>query len=195
MLNLAASPATVTGWTSPEWDGSDPAYPYQCATVEPFYIQAAAWSPDDSTIYIGTTGYHPNGWPVGRPPVTGCATPPPRSRPPRPGPAQLGQLHRLRLAVLGGRRRQHRLLRRARAVVINPSDCDARARAVAAPGFEGLSARPALLTFNPTRGRGLGADDMLDTTAGLWIASDNQNGASQCAGKSGRAGICFLPYS
>ena len=92
MLNVATSPATVTAWTSPEWDGSageaTPAspttgYPYECATVEPFYIQAAAWSPDDSTIYIGTTGYHPNGWPVGRHPVTGSATPPPRSRPPR----------------------------------------------------------------------------------------------------------------
>ena len=68
-------------------------------------------------------------------------------------------------------------------------------RAVAAPGFEGLSASSGVLTFNPTRGRGLGADGMLDTSAGLWIASDNQNGASQCAGKSGHAGICFLPYS
>ena len=74
MLNLATSPATVTGWTSPEWDGSqgeatpqnpNNGYPYECATVEPFYIQAAAWSPDDSTIYIGTTGFHPNGWPTG----------------------------------------------------------------------------------------------------------------------------------
>ena len=32
MLNLAGATATVTGWTSPEWDGSNPAYPYQCAT-------------------------------------------------------------------------------------------------------------------------------------------------------------------
>jgi hypothetical protein len=54
MLHLATSPASVTAWTSPEWDGSQgeatPAspttgYPYQCAGVEPFYIQAAAWSP------------------------------------------------------------------------------------------------------------------------------------------------------
>jgi len=80
MLNLATSPATVTAWTSPQWDGSageatpaDPAsgYPYECATVEPFYIQAAAWSPNDSEIYIGTTGYHPNGWPTGATPRNG----------------------------------------------------------------------------------------------------------------------------
>ena len=45
MLNVGGSSATVTGWTSPEFDGSDSSYPYQCATVEPFYIQAASWSP------------------------------------------------------------------------------------------------------------------------------------------------------
>ena len=81
MLDLATTPtATVTGWTSPQWDGSqgeatpqnpNNGYPYECATVEPFYIQAAAWSPDDSTIYIGTTGYHPNGWPTGSSPRNG----------------------------------------------------------------------------------------------------------------------------
>jgi hypothetical protein len=35
---------------------------------------------------------------------------------------------------------------------------------------------------------------MLVTGAGLWIASDNYNGSSQCGGVSGHAGICFLPY-
>src|SRR5215472_6309746 len=61
MLNLAGSKATVTGWTSPEWDGSDTAhYPYfQCTTNLAFYIRAGAWSPDDSTVYLATTGYHP----------------------------------------------------------------------------------------------------------------------------------------
>src|SRR5580693_2449834 len=71
MLNVGGSSASVTGWTSPEFDGSDSSYPYQCATVEPFYIQAAAWSPDDSTVYIGTTGYHANGYPVGQTPRQG----------------------------------------------------------------------------------------------------------------------------
>ena len=84
----------------------------------------------------------------------------------------------------------------AAALCLNGSDCDAQGPgAISAPGFEGLSPATGLLTFNPTRARGLGADDMTDTSAGLWIASDNQNGASQCAGKSGHAGICFLPNS
>jgi hypothetical protein len=46
-----------------------------------------------------------------------------------------------------------------------------------------------------SRDRGLGADDMLLTSAGLWIASDNDFGSSKCGGVSGHAGICFLPYS
>jgi hypothetical protein len=206
MLNVATSPATVTAWTSPEWDGSageaTPAspttgYPYECATVEPFYIQAAAWSPDDSTIYIGTTGYHPNGWPVGKTPRNGLCD----AAAAFPA-TQTQVLHTwvnytgcdslysaaadASTAYFGGHERWSS----------NPSACDsAGTGAVAAPGFEGLSASSGVLTFNPTRGRGLGADGMLDTSAGLWIASDNQNGASQCAGKSGHAGICFLPYS
>jgi hypothetical protein len=58
----------------------------------------------------------------------------------------------------------------------------------------GLSATTGAVTFNPTRARGLGADDMEITSAGLWIASDNQQNASQCGGVFGHAGICFLPY-
>ena len=45
-----------------------------------------------------------------------------------------------------------------------------------------------------SRDRGLGADDMLLTSAGLWIASDNQAGSNMCGGVSGLSGICFLPY-
>jgi hypothetical protein len=35
---------------------------------------------------------------------------------------------------------------------------------------------------------------MLLTNAGLWIASDNFGGNTQCGGVSGYAGICYLPY-
>ncbi len=51
-----------------------------------------------------------------------------------------------------------------------------------------------------SRGRGLGADDMLLTPTGLWIASDNAQNSDAC-GKTatgalahGHAGLCFLPY-
>jgi hypothetical protein len=66
--------------------------------------------------------------------------------------------------------------------------------------MEGLSPATGALFVNSagtagyySRARGLGADDMLVTSAGLWIASDNQNNASQCGGVFGHAGICFLP--
>ena len=154
MLNLATSPATVTGWTSPEWDGSqgeatpsDPTngYPYECATVEPFYIQAAAWSPDDSTIYIGTTGYHPNDWPTGATPRNGLCD----AAAAFPA-TQTSVLHTwvnytgcdslysaaadASTAYFAGHERWSK----------NPNDCDAQGPgAVSAPGMEGLSPRPA----------------------------------------------------
>ena len=223
MLNVATSPATVTAWTSPEWDGSageaTPAspttgYPYECATVEPFYIQAAAWSPDDSTVYIGTTGYHPNGWPVGATPRTGLCDAAAAF------PATQGTVYSLwvnyigcdslysaaadaHAAYFGGHER----------FSMNPNDCDALGPdegtdegAYSAPGIEalnpaasnsggGLYVNSADTAGYYSRGRGLGADDMLVTSAGLWIASDNQAGASACDGQSAHAGICFLPYS
>jgi hypothetical protein len=222
MLNLATTPASVTAWTSPQWDGSQgeqlpggtTGYPYECATVEPFYIQAAAWSPDDSTIYIGTTGYHPNGWPVGQTPRTGLCDAAAAF------PATQAAVYSLWInyigcdslysaaadahaAYFGGHER----------FSMNPNDCDALGPdegtdegAYNAPGIEalnpaatnaggGLYVNSADTAGYYSRGRGLGADDMLVTSAGLWIASDNQNGASACDGQSAHAGICFLPYS
>jgi hypothetical protein len=77
----------------------------------------------------------------------------------------------------------------------NPRGCDsAGPGAISAPGIEGLSPATGALTFNPTRSRGLGADDMLITSAGLWIASDNLDRSAQCGHVSGHAGICLLPY-
>ncbi len=200
MLNLATSPATVTGWTSPEWDGSagnlPGGYPYQCATVEPFYIQAAAWSPDDSTVYIGTTGYHPWNLPVGSYPRTGLCDAAAAF------PAQQASVLHLWInytgcdslysvaadastAYFGGHERWSQ----------NPNGCDsAGPGAISAPGMEGLSPATGALTFNPTRARGLGADDMLITNAGLWIASDNLDNSQTCGGVNGLAGICLLPY-
>ncbi len=67
--------------------------------------------------------------------------------------------------------------------------------AIDAPGMEGLNPATGALTFNPTRGRGIGADDMLITSAGLWIASDNAQNTDRCGGKFNHAGICLLPYA
>jgi hypothetical protein len=190
MLNLSGSTATVTPWTSDEFS-------QDCATVEPFYVQAASWSPDNSEIYIGTTGYHPYNMPTGATPRTGLCDAAAAF------PATQASVSHLWVnytgcdslystaadastAYFGGHERWSE----------NPDDCDAQGPgAVDAPGMEGLSPSTGALTFNPTRARGLGADDMLVTGAGLWIASDNLDGSAMCGGAYAHAGICFLPYT
>ena len=204
MLNVGGTSATVTGWTSPEFDGSNSNYPYQCATVEPFYIQAAAWSPDDSTVYIGTTGYHPNGYPVGETPRTGLCD----AAAAFPA-TQTSVLHEwvnytgcdslyaaaadANAAYFAGHER----------FSMNDQDCDALGPdGYNAPGMEGLDPANGNLYVTPdgsvgyySRDRGLGADDMLVTSAGLWIASDNLDDSQMCGGVENLSGICFLPYS
>ena len=204
MLNVGGSSATVTGWTSPEFDGSSSAYPYQCATIEPFYIQAAAWSPDDSTVYIGTTGYHPNGYPVGATPRTGlcdaaAAFPATQTSVLANWVNYTGcdSLYSAaadaNAAYFAGHERYS----------MNPDDCDALGtNGYNAPGMEGLDPANGNLYVNTagtagyySRDRGLGADDELLTSAGLWIASDNLDGSQMCGGVQNLSGICFLPYS
>jgi hypothetical protein len=76
MLNLGGSTATVTGWTSPEFS-------QHCYAKEAFYVRSAGWSPDDSTVYVADTGFHPINWKSGTPLYGLCDTRR-RSRPPRP---------------------------------------------------------------------------------------------------------------
>jgi hypothetical protein len=210
MLNLATTPATVTGWTSPEWDGSKGnlpgGYPYQCWFTESFYIRAAAWSPDDQTVYIATTGFHP--WNVG----TGST--------PRSGlcdaaaafPATRTSVQHTWVNYTGCDSLYAAAADTSAVYVAgherwmqNPVGCDFKGPgAITDAGMAGLNpATGNLLNSGPlyTRSRGKGADDALVTSAGLWIASDSgvvQNGTLEysqvCNGVSGHAGICFLPY-
>jgi len=200
MLSLSGTTAAVTGWTSPEFDGSQSqsASAYQCYPTEAFYLRAASWSPDDSTIYTASTGYHPNGtsdkaartglcdsaaaFPATQASVsdlwinyTGCDS-------------LYSTAADASAAYFGGHERWTE----------NGNGCDAAGSgAIAAQGMEALSPGTGLVLTNPpayTRGRGEGADDMLVTSAGLWIASDNDTNTNSCGGVSGHAGICFLPY-
>lgn len=190
MLDLSGPTAAVTAWTSDEFNGN-------CNYNEPFYLQAAAWSPDDSTIYVATTGYKPNGTPAGSFPRSGlcdaaAAFPATQASVTHawinyPGCDSLySTAADASTAYFGGHERW----------ASNPNGCDfAGPGAISAPGMAGLSPATGALTFNPTRSRGLGADDMLVTSAGLWIASDNDNGSASCGGVAGHAGICLLPYA
>jgi hypothetical protein len=189
-LNVSGAAATVTPWTSSEFSDA-------CATVEPFYVQAASWSPDDSQIYIATTGYHPYNMPTGQTPRTGLCDAAAAF------PAAQASVSHLWVNYTGCDSLYSTAADASTAYFAgherwasNSADCDGMGPgAVNAPGMVGLSPSTGAVTFNPTRDRGLGADDMLTTSAGLWIASDNLDGSSKCGGVYGFAGICFLPYS
>jgi hypothetical protein len=197
MLDVSGTQATVTPWTSAEFNGN-------CATVEPFYVQAAAWSPDDSSVYISTTGYHPNGQPVGQTPRTGlcdvaAAFPSTQTSVTHTWinytgcDSMFAAAADAGAAYFGGHERWSD----------NPNDCDAQGPgAYSAPGMEGLQPSNGELYVNAantagyySRSRGYGADDMLVTSAGLWIASDNEDKAQNCGGVAGHSGICLLPYN
>ncbi|MDQ6688772.1 MAG: hypothetical protein M3Z50_14465, partial [Actinomycetota bacterium] len=186
MLDLAS--ATVTDWTSNEF--------YQpCATVEPFYLQAASWSPDDSKVYVATTGYKPYNLPKTAPRSGLCDAA-------AAFPATRATVSRLWInytgcdslfsttadastVYIGGHERWAN----------NPHGCDNPGPgALARPGVGGLSpVTGAATNWNPTRSRGQGADDLVITAAGLWVASDTFFGSTFCANRY-HAGICLLPY-
>jgi hypothetical protein len=214
MLNLNGSTASVTGWSSPEFDGSDPvgalnpndAY-WNCAASHPFYIQAAAWSPDNSEIYVADTGFKPYNWSTTGPyPIPGLCD-------------AAAAFPATQTEVLAdwinhtGCNSLYSAAADASAVYVaghnrwfdNPGACKSKGPgAIDAPGLAGLtpgSTGGALMTNTAgtaglySRSRGRGADDMLVTSAGLWIASDNFSGFTSCGGQSGYSGICFLPYT
>jgi len=196
MINVSGAKATVTGWTSPTLG---------ITCVQGFWARAAAWSPDDSTVYLATTGYHEPGVSTHgpRPPGSPCdvamAFPATQASVSPKWINQTGcdSLYATdadsRAAYFGGHERY----------AMDASACDTLGTGgYNAPGMEGLDPANGNLYINTTgsagyysRARGLGADDMLVTSAGLWIASDNFDGSANCGGVSGLGGICFLPYA
>jgi hypothetical protein len=189
-LNITPGAATVSPWSPTEL------YSY-CSPVEPFYAQDAAWSPDMSTIYTADTGYRLYN-------QTNNALP-------RTGPCDAAIAYQATsqtefsghkwinytgcdslysvaadssTAFFGGHQRW----------VSNPNGCDkAGPGAVAQPGLAELSPANGARQPGPSRGRGLGADDLVRTASGLWVASDNAQNTSDCAGQFGHSGLCYLP--
>jgi hypothetical protein len=198
MLDLGSTSATLDAWYSPEFNQF-------CTTNQPFYLQDAAWSPDQSKVYVATTGYKP---------ATGTGY---RASDPRAGLCDAAAA----FSSSANSNLSHQWINYTgcdslysvaadnRAVYIagherwanNPNGCDnAGPGAIATDGLGALSPTNGLLVTNPTRDRGDGADDLVVTSAGLWIGSDNAFGSSACGKTStgaaayGHAGICFLPY-
>ena len=196
MLNVGGSKASVTGWTSPTFSIA--------CSPQTFWARGGSWSPDDSTVYVATTGYKEPGVsgsgprPTGSPCDTAMAFPATQASVSPKWINQTGcdSLYTTaadsQAAYFAGHERYS----------MNPNACDSLGPGgYNAPGMEGLNPATGALFVNSagsagyySRARGLGADDMLLTSAGLWIASDNFDDSDTCGGVSGHAGICFLPY-
>jgi hypothetical protein len=211
MLDVSGATAALTGWTSPEFDGSDPNATlnpndkyFNCGASHPFYVHAAAWSPDDSEIYLADTGVKPILW-NGTFPLPGLCDAAAAF------PATQTQVFSDWIAY-DGCDSLYSAAADDSAVYVsghnrwfnNQNACNkAGPGAIPAPGLAGLTPGPAggslILNSGGTAGlysrsRGHGSDDMVITGAGLWIASDNFGGGTSCGGQAGFSGLCFLPY-
>lgn len=176
-LDLGSASATLDGFSSATLNSTS------CAI--PFYIRAAAFSPDERTVYIATTGF------VGSSPYCDAAVAFPNTANTTAkwinktggdslysvvaGPADV---------YIGGHERWAN----------NPYGRDSCGTGcVPRPGIGDISATSGLATsWNPTRTRGKGADDLVITPAGLWVASDTFFDSVKCAGVY-HPGICFFP--
>ncbi len=194
MSNLTGARATVTKWTSPEFSA-------HCYAKEAFYVRSAAWSPNDSTVYTASTGFHPINYKKGTFPLTGlCDTA-------AAFPAIQKSVTHTWINYTGCDS-LYTVSADDGAVYVaghprwseNPNGCNhAGPGAFTDHGLQGLNpgnGTPETTGSKPryTMSRA-NADDMLITSAGLWIASSNRFGADACDSRGGHAGICFLPYS
>jgi hypothetical protein len=207
MLDVSGSAAQVTGWSSPEFDGSKgnlpKGYAYQCSVKEAFYIRAAAWSTDDSTVYTAATGFEPWNWSTSKPRTGLCdavaAFPATAAEVTHKWINYTGCDSLYSVAAdsstvyIGGHERWAN----------NTNGCNHQGTgALPAPGLGGFNPATGALITNSggtaglySRSRGNGADDLLVTSAGLWVASDNFGGNTSCGGVSGFSGLCFLSNS
>jgi hypothetical protein len=193
-LNLTAGSATVSDWTPRELFTP-------CFTRQPYYAQDAAWSPDMTRIYTATTGlrtYAEQLIPAGDRPQQ------------RSGPCDAVISYPATETAFDGHQwinytgcdSLYSVAADASTVfagghqrwVSNGNACDrAGAGSFPASGLSHMSSTTGARQAGATRGRGLGAVDLLRTSAGLWIGSDNQANTASCGGSSQRMGICFLP--
>ena len=192
MLNLDAPRASLTAWTSPEFSGS-------CIRAESFYVRDAAWSPDDSTIYVADTGEHLRNWSGHAFPLRGLcdAT--------AAFPADRRTVSHTWIEYSGCDSYYGVAADSSNVYVTghprwadNPDSCNhAGPGAVPDNGLQGLHAGTGRVIapggtalYSMARAN---ADDMMFTSAGLWIASSNRFDSHTCGKVPDHSGICLLP--
>lgn len=178
-LNLGSRGATVNPWRNYRLNHT------ACKDTEVFYGRAATFSPDEHTIYLATTGFE------GSSPFCDAVTAFTNTSPARVkwinktgGDSLYSVAAGPRTVYIGGHERW----------ADNPQGTDSCGPGcVPRPGIGAIGADSGMATkWNPTRDRGHGADDLLLTGAGLWVASDTYFGSVLCA-KKYHPGICFFP--
>ena len=196
-INLTATGAVVSPWSPTELYEN-------CSGRQPFYAQDAAWSTDGTRIFVATTGYR----------LQSERLLPAAQRPQvRTGPCDAAISYAAEPQVefnghqwinYTGCDSLYAIAADASTVFIgghqrwisNGDECDRNDRAPgrAQAGLGHVTPTTGADQPGPSRGRGYGANDLLRTSAGLWIASDNQANTAGCGtATGGRMGICFLP--
>ncbi len=184
-LDLGSSSATLDGWTSKDFYA-------HCSPTEPFWIKASAYSPTGGTIYTAATGYRAA---VDKLNTSVCDAA--AAYPNQPKTVSRTWVNYTGCDSL------YAVAADSSSVYVagherwadNPNACNhAGSGAVSRPGIGGLDPGTGLATsWNPTRDRGRGADDLVIAFDGLWVASDNWDGSVKCGGAT-HPGICFFPY-
>jgi hypothetical protein len=179
-LDISRTGATLDPWHDRDLNTT------QCYVGEQYYVRAAAFSPDESKIYLATTGGVGTTSPYCDAAVAFTNTP----------TAKLLWINKTggdslyaiaagpNDVYVGGHERWAN----------NPEGDDSCGPGcVPRQGVGDISVKTGKATrWNPGRSRGEGADDMVLTRAGLWIASDTYFGSDTCGGEY-HPGICFFP--
>jgi hypothetical protein len=175
---------------------------YYCEDEEPWYARSAAWSPNSEDVYIASTGRHPYNW---------------GDEFPLPGPCDAVFAYSANQEAFAnptwseysGCDSYYSVGATSGAVYAaghpqyadNGYACKAEGKgAVPDQGLQGFDSSTGALIKNSAGTAGLysmsraNADDMLVTSAGMWIASGNRFNANVCGGVQNLAGFCLLPY-
>lgn len=178
-LDLGPRHATLNPWRNYRLNHT------RCSSDMIFYGRAAAFSPDGRTIYLAATGFQ------GTSPFCDAVTAFTNTSPARVkwinktgGDSLYAVAASDQDVYIGGHERW----------ADNPHGTDSCGPGcVSRRGIGAISPTTGkALRWNPTRSRGHGADDLLLTGAGLWVASDTFFHSKQCAGAF-HPGICFFP--
>ncbi len=193
MFDLGETSLTLDPWYSKEFNR-------HCRKAVGFYARTGAWSPDDSTVYVASTGHKP-------PQGAGSAFTGPRAGACDAAmsfPSTPKLVHHTWINYTGcdslyaiAADENNVYVTGHERWADNGFACEkAGTGFVSRPGVAALDVTTGLATdWNPTRSLGFGGDYLLVTDAGLWIGSDNfSDGLAQmCGGQTNHGGICFLP--